>query len=113
MQWRNIVRGDVAAPGSATEGHGWRQRGRKSDRAMRRGRVYRNSRRRHFSAITDRGFARACMYAGGMAHAAVMQHLVTAGGAALEAIFHVESQNRRELLHRQRKIAAHSAHISH
>jgi hypothetical protein len=47
-----------------------------------------------------------------MAHATVMKDFVAARGAPLDSVFHIESENRRQLFHRQREVASDSANIS-
>ena len=78
---------------------------------MRRRRVHGYARCRHLTTVTNRRFARARVNAGRVSHAAVMQNFVAARGAAFDSILNIEGEDRRELFHRKRKVAAHAADI--
>src|SRR5215831_15207191 len=73
--------------------------------------IYSDARCGHLSAIANRGLARARVDTSRVSHAAVMQYLVAARSPALNTVFDIERQNRRQLLHRQREVAPYSADI--
>src|SRR5205823_10311843 len=102
---------DVAAPRAATECHRRRQRSRESDSAMRRRRIDDDARGWHLASISNSRFARTCVHACGVSHAAVAQDFKAPRRTALDSLFDVESQNRRELLHRERMLAPYASDI--
>src|SRR5207248_10692127 len=80
---------------------------------MRRRRIDGDARRRHLGSVSNSCFTRARVNARSVTHAAIMQDFVTAGRAALEPIFDIESEDWRELFHRQGKVTSYSADIDH
>src|SRR2546421_186414 len=75
--------------------------------------IHGKPRRTHLAAVTNGRLTRASMNPRRVTHAAIVQNLVAARGAALETVGDIESENRRELFHRKRIFPAYAGDIGH
>src|SRR6185503_1007607 len=105
------IRSHVAAPRSAAKRHRWWQRGRETDRAVCRRRIYGDSRRRHICTKPYRRFTRARVNTRRMAHTTVAEHFPASVSTRLQTINHIKRQDRRELLHRKRMLASDTRNV--